>query len=294
MHVRHSRTMCHDSERKRRRNLRCDRTQAHCAHPNGLLTCRYRLRVRSEAEWKDDMARTRTKCWSYNAGERGKSWCRAYEKVKGSTLYLEWMEPVADDEGTVLRDAQGNPQVRRARACLKHTDRARAEKQAREFAENAAANVPGAPASTLRRLVNRYQQEVTPSKKESKRKHDHRAARVFLAYFTDRATAGEERPRAGPAPRYAGQTGLGQLHRGPARGHDHGLGTALPEQPDPSGPEIPAFGPALGKRCGRGGALNSGRSAAIRSVVRLSPRSLKRWYSRPRRDGTTYKRSTKA
>ncbi len=138
------------------------------------------------------MARTRTKCWSYNAGERGKNWCRVYEKEKGGTIYLEWMEPVADDEGTVLRDAQGNPQLRRARACLKHKDRKRAEKQAREFAENAAANAPGAPASTLRRLINRYVQEVTPTKKESKRKHDHRGARVFLAYFTDRANAGEK------------------------------------------------------------------------------------------------------
>jgi integrase len=32
---------------------------------------------------------------------------------------------------------------------------------------------------------------VTPNKKDSKRKHDHRAARVFVAYFTDRANAGE-------------------------------------------------------------------------------------------------------
>jgi hypothetical protein len=40
------------------------------------------------------MARTRTKCWSYNAGEPGKNWCRAYEKEKGGTLFLEWLSPV--------------------------------------------------------------------------------------------------------------------------------------------------------------------------------------------------------
>lgn len=138
------------------------------------------------------MARTRTKCWSYNAGERGTNWCRAYEKEKGGTLFLEWMEPVADDEGNVAEDAEGNPQYRRVRKSLKHTDRKRAEKQARDHAEEAAAHAPGAPASTLRRLINRYLKEVTPDKKESKRKHDQRAARVFLAYFIDRANAGEQ------------------------------------------------------------------------------------------------------
>lgn len=138
------------------------------------------------------MARTRTRCWSYNAGERGKSWCRVYEKAKGGPLYMEWMEPVADAEGNAVRDADGKPQFSRKRLCLKHTDRVRAEKQARDFAEQVAAHVPGAPASTLRRLINRYAQEVTPTKKESKRKHDQRAARVFLAYFADRANAGEQ------------------------------------------------------------------------------------------------------
>jgi hypothetical protein len=101
------------------------------------------------------MARTRTRCWSYNAGERGKSWCRVYEKAKGGPLYMEWMEPVADAEGNAVRDADGKPQFSRKRLCLKHTDRVRAEKQARDFAEQVAVHVPGAPASTLRRLTTR-------------------------------------------------------------------------------------------------------------------------------------------
>jgi hypothetical protein len=139
-----------------------------------------------------------------------------YEKAKGGPLHMEWMEPVADAEGNAVRDADGKPQLKRTRLCLKHTDRVRAEKQARDFAEQVAAHVPGAPASTLRRLINRYVQEVTPTKKESKRKHDQRAARVFLAYFADRANAGEQDRGAGPPPRHAGQAGLGGLYCRPA------------------------------------------------------------------------------
>lgn len=137
------------------------------------------------------MARTRTKCWSYNAGQRGKNWCRAFERKKGGTLFLEWREPVVDEEGIVVQDERGKTRYRRRRESLEHNDRKRAEQQARDFSEYLLANAPGSPASTLRRLVNLYVQEVTPTKKESKRKHDQRAARVFLAYFTDRAAAGD-------------------------------------------------------------------------------------------------------
>jgi integrase len=45
---------------------------------------------------------------------------------------------------------------------------------------------------SLRQLLDRYAKDVTPTKKESKRKHDQRAARVFLAYFADRASVGEK------------------------------------------------------------------------------------------------------
>ena len=143
------------------------------------------------------MARIRNKCWSYNAGERGRNWVRAYEKERGGVLYLEWMESATDEDRFPVRDLETGEQVtRRRRKCLGHRDRNKAEKQAKEFAEAVAHFDPSAPANTLRRLINRYLQEVTPTKRESKRKHDARAARVFLAYFGDRGAAGE--PERGP------------------------------------------------------------------------------------------------
>jgi integrase len=136
------------------------------------------------------MARSRNKCWSYNAGERGKSWCRVYEKEKGGLIYVEWMEAEADPD-------TGKPKPRRRRLCLKHTDRARACEYAHQLAAALAAKTPAAPpVSTLRGLLGAYLEQITSGKKESKRKHDHRAARVFLAYLSDRAAAGE--PGRGP------------------------------------------------------------------------------------------------
>lgn len=152
------------------------------------------------------MARIKNKCWSYNTGERGRNWVRAYEKTRGGIILLEWFEPVCGEDGQPERDARGKPRLRRARVSTGHRDRNRAEGQAKELAERLAAREPEptaaepaptpAPACTLRQLINLYSKEVTPGKKESKRKHDLRAARVFLAYFQARADAGE--PRRGP------------------------------------------------------------------------------------------------
>jgi integrase len=142
------------------------------------------------------MAHIRKKCWSYNAGERGRNWVRAYEKEKGGPLYMEWMAATDVDGRPFLDPATGLPEVRRRRVSLQHRDRAKAEDQAKQMAQSLAEHDPTVPASTLRRLIDRYLQEVTLNKKESKRKHDHRAARVFVAYFTDRAAAGE--PDRGP------------------------------------------------------------------------------------------------
>ena len=49
------------------------------------------------------MAR-RNESWSFNAGERGWNWVRAYEKGKGGIVFLEWREPVLDDDGQSVRD----------------------------------------------------------------------------------------------------------------------------------------------------------------------------------------------
>ena len=137
------------------------------------------------------MARIRKKCWSYNAGERGRNWARAYEKEKGGTLWLEYMAWTDEDGQPFFNEKTGKPESRRRRVSLKHRDRQRAEDQARELAQSLALYDPTAGASTLRRLITLYLQEVTRTKKESKRRHDHRAARVFLAYFGDREQAGE-------------------------------------------------------------------------------------------------------
>lgn len=89
--------------------------------------------------------------WSFNAGERGKSWVRAYEDGAGGVLLLEWMEPVLDAEGEPVTDtATGKPKLRRKRLSTGHRDRERAKKQAKELAERFAEQDPAAPASTLR------------------------------------------------------------------------------------------------------------------------------------------------
>ena len=41
-----------------------------------------------------DPTRGRKKRWSHNAGERGRTWVRAFEHHRDGTLYLEWREAV--------------------------------------------------------------------------------------------------------------------------------------------------------------------------------------------------------
>lgn len=60
--------------------------------------------------------------------------------------------------------ATGLPEVRRRRVSLQHRDRAKAEDQAKQLAQSLAEQDPAAPASTLRRLIDRYLQEVTLNK----------------------------------------------------------------------------------------------------------------------------------
>jgi len=122
--------------------------------------------------------------WSFNAWERGRSWVRAYEDGPGGVLLLEWMEPVLDAEGEPVTDAAtGKLKLRRKRLSTGHRDRERAKKQAKELAERFAEQDPAAPASTLRRLLNRYLKEVTPGKAVQTRRNDTKAVRVLLVYF---------------------------------------------------------------------------------------------------------------
>lgn len=58
-----------------------------------------------------------TKQWSYNTGERGRNWVRAYEERKTGILYLDWLEGPEGDR-------------RRRRRSLGHRDRETAKAEA--------------------------------------------------------------------------------------------------------------------------------------------------------------------
>lgn len=130
------------------------------------------------------MGRKKNQCWSYNAGERGCNWVRAYENGPGGVILLEWMEPRLGEDGEPLVDpVSGDVLMRRARVSTKHRDRSRARKQAEEMAERLATTNAAAPASTLRRLFHLYLREVSPKRSASKHKGDGISARAFLAYL---------------------------------------------------------------------------------------------------------------
>jgi integrase len=120
--------------------------------------------------------------WSYVAGEKGRNRVRLFEHHGTGGLYLE-----------VREDGK------KKRLALGHRDRDAAKQQADEVAarigkvtqgsssEAVAASTPVAPVPeqgpTLKALFDIYVAEVTPQKGESKRSHDHRAARLFLEHF---------------------------------------------------------------------------------------------------------------
>lgn len=123
-------------------------------------------------------------CWSYNTGERGRNWVRAYEKGQGGIIFVEYFAPVPDEEGRPALDpATGQPKLRRTRISLGHRDRSKARKQADKLADHLA-EAKAVPATlSLRRLIHLYLREVTPTKGKSKQDHDRRAARLFLGFF---------------------------------------------------------------------------------------------------------------
>lgn len=148
------------------------------------------------------MARIKNLVWSYNAGERGTNWVRAYEKVRGGIIMLEWFDVPQDERGQPRRDPEtGKPLRIKTRQSLGHRDRDKAEQAAKEKAAELLSGSSSARVVSLRQLIDHYLREVTGTKNESKRKHDHRAARVFVAYFADRANAGEKErgPQRHPA-----------------------------------------------------------------------------------------------
>lgn len=133
------------------------------------------------------MAR-RNSCWSFNAGSRGRNWVRAYEKGPGGIIFLEWREPVLDEEGQPVRDPDtGSPLERRRRTSTGHRDRTRAKRQAQELADRFGEMVATPAVLTLRRLIHLYVKEVTPTKGHHKQAHDCRASSLFLSFFDARS-----------------------------------------------------------------------------------------------------------
>lgn len=141
------------------------------------------------------MARTASG-WSYNAGEKGKNWVRAYEDTRDGKLFVEWREPVLDPgTGDPVMDPQTRkPRTRRVRLSLAKfgiTTRREAKEKAKSMADEFARMdepqpEPEQPPLTVERLLDLYIKEVTPQKGGSKQDHDRRAARIFKKFFTGR------------------------------------------------------------------------------------------------------------
>lgn len=139
------------------------------------------------------MARIKNQAWSYNAGERGINWVRAYEKCRGGIIMLEWMEQPQGEQGRPLRDPEtGKAQRIKTRQSSGHMDRNKAEEAAKKKARELLSGSSTDRVTSLRQLLDRYLKEVTPTKKESKQLGNARSARAFLAYLQDRADAGEK------------------------------------------------------------------------------------------------------
>jgi len=109
----------------------------------------------------------RKKNWSYNAGERGRNWVRAYRQKRDDQFYLEFM-----DNGrrrSIALKTVGHPEDAKAKA----------DKLAAELA----ARLPGPEPLSLDLVLDRYLKEVTPTKGRSKQQHDRRCIRVWRALF---------------------------------------------------------------------------------------------------------------
>lgn len=137
------------------------------------------------------MPRRKKARWSYNTGERGRNWVRAYCRgcEGGScaradehtgTLYLEWMEVEVDPTtGTTvqrrhyerLQDAHTSEEAKR------RADKLAAAFSVMEVERDRSASI------TLGRLIDLYVQEVTPTKDSSTQNQHPRARRLWKAFF---------------------------------------------------------------------------------------------------------------
>ena len=107
------------------------------------------------------------KAFSYSAGERGRNRVRIGTDRRTGMLYIAWMEDRAE-----------------RRRSLGHRDPDAAKKKADELAARFADLPVAARSLTLARLFHLYHERRTPKKKsEMSRRHDHRAAKLFMAAF---------------------------------------------------------------------------------------------------------------
>ena len=114
------------------------------------------------------MTKKRRRNWSYNAGERGRNWVRAFRQSRDGKLYVEWRED-GRRRALLLRGVTTEDEAK-----------AKADELAARFTELEASE---ASRLSLAELLDRYQQEVTPTKGESKQRHDRRAVRLWTAFF---------------------------------------------------------------------------------------------------------------
>ncbi|MHB1194827.1 MAG: hypothetical protein ACYC6F_17510 [Longimicrobiales bacterium] len=112
--------------------------------------------------------------WTYNAGERGRNWVRAYRQIRDGRYYLEWREPGAN--GQPLRRA-----VLMDGVVAQKEAKRRADRLAADFADHVEEPIPAGV--SIASLIARYVHEKTPRKGASKKSHDHQAQRVWIAWF---------------------------------------------------------------------------------------------------------------
>ncbi len=108
----------------------------------------------------------RNKNWSYNAGERGRNWVRAFQQSRDGRFYLEWMD--AGKRTTIVLGSV--------------TDLGEAKVKADELAARFTRPATGT-GTTLDALLDAYLKEMTPTKKDQKQRHDRRATRVWREFF---------------------------------------------------------------------------------------------------------------
>ena len=112
--------------------------------------------------------------WSYNAGERGRNWVRAYEDNKTGIILVEFFE---SDPAT------GKP--KRKRISLGHRDRQQAKRHTDEIAARFGELGASTPSDlSLRQLFEKYLGEVTPTKSAGKQEHDRVCAKMFLRFLS--------------------------------------------------------------------------------------------------------------